>query len=108
MGTPRQEARSWMLMTKYGIDELAFETMMEKQNDKCAICNTYIGGFQADKNGTLVLQAHVDHDHKTNKVRGLLCSRCNLGLGCFKDNRNYLIGAIQYLDKHNETQQIVE
>ena len=53
---------------------------MEKaQNYCCAICET-------DKPGKRAKRWFVDHDHKTNKVRKLLCHQCNLGLGHFKEN----------------------
>jgi len=40
---------------------------------------------------------HVDHDHITGKVRGLLCSPCNTGLGMFQENAQLFLKAIQYL-----------
>ena len=39
----------------------------------------------------------IDHDHETNKFRGLLCRKCNLGLGYFKDNEEILLSAVCYL-----------
>jgi hypothetical protein len=45
----------------------------------------------------------VDHDHETNKIRGLLCSRCNTGLGLFFDNISNLENAILYLKKANQS-----
>jgi hypothetical protein len=44
----------------------------------------------------------VDHNHETLKVRGLLCWRCNSGLGFFKDNQAHLAMAIEYLVKHDD------
>lgn len=41
----------------------------------------------------------IDHDHKTNKIRGLLCGQCNRGLGCFYDNKKLLKNAIIYLNE---------
>lgn len=41
----------------------------------------------------------IDHCHTTSKVRGLLCSKCNIGLGMFRDNTEYLAEAIKYLTK---------
>jgi hypothetical protein len=52
--------------------------------DCCQIC----GGYQ---------RLSIDHDHNTGKVRGLLCSPCNIGLGGFKDNPHSLTKAIEYL-----------
>ena len=59
---------------------------------KCEICNQTITESTC----------HIDHCHKTNKVRGLLCNTCNKGLGLFKDNIAALSKAILYLEKNNE------
>ena len=62
--------------------------MFKKQNNKCAIC-----GIEFSDNN----KAFVDHCHKTNRVRGLLCTRCNTLLGMAKDNIEILQKAITYL-----------
>lgn len=62
--------------------------MLAEQNGLCKICN---------RNKELV----VDHCPKTGKVRGLLCGKCNKGLGHFFDNKNYLKQAINYLGENN-------
>lgn len=73
--------------TRYGITETQIQGLLVKQSNKCAICfkNFINNKFQ------------VDHCHKTNKIRGLLCHRCNFGLGCFGDNIVNLHQAIVYL-----------
>jgi len=43
---------------------------------------------------------HVDHNHTTGIVRGILCSKCNQGIGLFMENKNILKSAIEYLEKH--------
>lgn len=43
---------------------------------------------------------HIDHNHKTNKVRGVLCTNCNRGIGHLKDSPTLLLKAIAYLEKH--------
>jgi len=75
----------------YGMKWGDFEIMIKAQKYKCAICKSK---FQSDTD------ACVDHDHKTNKVRGLLCNNCNNGLGRFMDNIKYLEAAISYLKTH--------
>lgn len=75
---------------KYGIDYSEFIAMSNKQNNKCAIC-----GNDLDM-GKLT---HVDHDHKTGKVRGILCRNCNHGLGNFMDDISLMAKAIDYLRK---------
>lgn len=74
----------------YGIDEEAFNKMLENQDNKCAIC----GSNNMDEKRGLC----VDHDHKTGIVRGLLCDRCNRGLGNFKDDIPLLQKVITYLN----------
>lgn len=70
---------------KYGITLEEYDIMYYKQDKKCKICKT--------EYPTLA----IDHCHITNKVRGLLCRDCNLGLGHYKDNSEFLKSAIKYL-----------
>ena len=69
----------------------AYEDMKQFQNNACAICK-----ISLDENEK---RAYIDHDHDTGKVRGLLCSHCNSGLGFFKDNLDSLENAKNYLIK---------
>lgn len=81
-------------LKKYGITHEDYEHMLQLQNEKCAIC-----GKPLSENGK---RFSVDHDHISGKVRGLLCSRCNLALGYVKDNIDTLHNMIDYLIKHSE------
>lgn len=74
---------------KLGVTPEQYEQMLEQQSGVCAICE------QPEINRELA----VDHDHKTNKVRGLLCNNCNQMLGRAKDNIRILTKAIEYLFK---------
>lgn len=62
--------------------------MLRHQNNVCAIC----GGRNSDRD------LAVDHNHITGEVRGLLCTRCNMGLGYFMDNPRLLASALVYLE----------
>jgi hypothetical protein len=73
----RATGRKRALKSKYGITLDDYARMFAAQNGRCAICNT------PPERGT---NLHVDHDHKTGRVRGLLCSRCNLNLGRVEKN----------------------
>jgi len=66
---------------------LDYESMMIEQDDRCAICGETPPGKAL----------HVDHDHETKKVRGLLCYGCNSGLGHFHDRPDLLQAAVTYL-----------
>jgi hypothetical protein len=66
-----------------------FNNLFQKQNGNCGIC---------EKNQSLFkTKFAIDHDHKTGKVRGLLCASCNIGLGMMKDDKDILLKAIKYL-----------
>jgi hypothetical protein len=71
-----------------GLTEATYEELREAQDGKCAICGTVPNGDLA-----------VDHDHETGIIRGLLCTRCNAGLGYFKDDRTALRRAANYLTR---------
>lgn len=66
------------------------QDMLEAQDFKCAIC-----GIEECLTGNALA---VDHCHKTEKVRGLLCQQCNIGLGNFGHNPDTLIEAATYLE----------
>ena len=84
------------LKKAYGITLEEYEELLSKQNGKCVICNIDNNGKYRSK-----LRAFaVDHCHSTGKIRGLLCSDCNTGIGLLKDNVNFLESAIKYLNKN--------
>ena len=72
------------LLRQYGLTIQQYNRIWWRQKGKCAVCG---------KKKRLV----VDHNHKTNKVRGLLCNKCNSGLGLFDDSTKKLSQAIKYL-----------
>lgn len=88
--------RKHELKKQYGLTIEDVERMLKNQNYKCAICGKeiFLHGSSMDKNKI----AHVDHDHETGKVRGLLCNDCNRGIGLLKDNPMFLANAIKYLE----------
>lgn len=85
--------RSVKLKYEYGLTFEQYQGMIHQQNDQCAIC--HCSAIHRKSNSW-----HVDHDHQTGKVRGLLCKSCNTGLGQFKDDIALLEAAIKYLQKH--------
>ena len=83
-----EASRRYKYKHRYGVDHSYVLMMLQEQNYKCKICGKPI----AD-DGT----AHTDHDHKTNKMRGLLCLPCNNLLGLARDSVSILVRAAQYL-----------
>ena len=75
-----------------------YHGMIKDQQNKCAICNEYETRVINGKFCRLC----VDHDHKTGKIRGLLCHDCNTSLGKFEDNIQRLQSAIDYLKKQRD------
>ena len=68
--------------------------LLEEQDSRCAICNT------TESNTPRHDWFAVDHCHVSNKVRGLLCNKCNQGIGLLNDSIENLSQAILYLEKH--------
>lgn len=83
------------LHIRYGIDEYKYEDMLISQGYKCAICRQEETAI--DKRTGKVFELSVDHCHETGAVRGLLCNKCNTGLGYFRDQISILQNAIRYL-----------
>jgi len=84
----KEKLRNKALKENFGITLEEFRERLSKQDGLCAICSLEPG-------------THLDHNHATGKIRGILCNTCNRGLGLFKDNRSVLDNAIRYL-KNNE------
>jgi hypothetical protein len=82
----RTKRRESNLMSKYGLTIAEYDGMMKRQQSCCAICRQRFGK-----------RPHVDHDHKTDRVRGLLCHGCNTSLGGFRDDSRILLQAVMYL-----------
>ena len=78
------------LLNKYGLNLDEWKAIRSKQDGKCAICSAVL----SDKPSR---NTHVDHDHDTGEVRGLLCGKCNAGLGYFMNDIKSLRQAIKYL-----------
>lgn len=88
----KESGRANRLRIRYGLTVNDYDDMFTSQNGQCAICLTC-----SEK------RLHVDHDHQTGIVRGLLCSACNRGLGDFKDDHSRLLAAVAYLKKEEAT-----
>lgn len=75
-------------LRKYNLTEEEFSKKVIEQNNRCSICNS-----------SFSTTPHIDHDHATGKVRGLLCKNCNLTLGFVNDNVQILSNMIEYLKR---------
>lgn len=77
-------ARNYHLRRRYGITVEHYDAMLAEQDGLCAICRE-------------APAVHVDHDHVTDRVRGLLCFNCNGALGQFRDRTDLMLRAVAYL-----------
>ncbi|MCK9154521.1 MAG: endonuclease domain-containing protein [Paludibacteraceae bacterium] len=85
----KEQAKNRNLLIKYGISLEMYNEMLEKQDGKCAVC-----GKTTTENGKCLA---VDHDHKTGKIRGLLCNNCNVSVGFLQDNPELALVIHEYL-----------
>ena len=83
--------RNLNMQHKYGITLDDFNKLVEEQGGVCAICETSLDDLEHT--------AHLDHCHETGKVRGVLCKKCNTGLGMFDDDISRITQAAAYLNR---------
>lgn len=88
-----EDRRDGIIRRQYGITLAEYDQMLRDQDYKCAIC-----GNEDEVEGRRLA---IDHCHDSGKVRGLLCGKCNRGLGLFYDNKDLLTNAMAYLDKYS-------
>jgi hypothetical protein len=90
--------RAVSLKSLYGLTQDDYDQLLELQYGRCAICRT-------DKPGGGAGRWHIDHDHETGHVRGLLCNGCNVGIGFLQEDPEILMAAARYVMKHRATAQ---
>jgi hypothetical protein len=88
----KKKARAYHLGRTHGITPEQYDEMLAAQGGGCAICK---------RPPREDISLHVDHDHETGKVRGLLCFRCNNSLGDLEDDPVLVRAAAKYLDRHD-------
>jgi hypothetical protein len=81
--------RKWKLKTKYGMTVEEYDEMLVEQDFRCKICKSKE-------------KLYIDHNHETDKVRGLLCNGCNLVLGWSKENIIVLLNTVEYLEDERD------
>lgn len=83
----KDKIRIQKAMNAYDITEKEVVDLYLEEN--CGICSVKIKNQRSK---------HIDHCHETNRVRGVLCTNCNVGLGMFKDNEQNLLNAIKWIN----------
>lgn len=85
------------LQRKYSITLEEYESLAKSQNFRCKSCNEEETKLNSHK--TSIRPLAVDHDHKTSKIRGLLCGKCNQALGLLDDNPLKIKALLVYLEE---------
>jgi hypothetical protein len=93
-GYNKYSGRKSQLKNLYGLSMDKYEGLLEKQENKCAVCGI---DFQL-----LTRNPHIDHNHNTGEIRGILCSNCNTALGLLKDDVVRVQKLMEYIVKFQE------
>ena len=84
--------KDWIRQKRYGLAPEQYQQLLQVQNNQCAICKIDL---------TTAIK-HIDHHHELNHIRGILCHKCNMGLGLFQENPTLLDAAKTYLMRELE------
>jgi hypothetical protein len=95
---PRDERKRAQLKSSHNTTLEYYCQLLQEQEGVCAICKQPNNHIRRSSGTPCDL--HVDHDHITGKIRGLLCGKCNMGLGLFMDSTYLLEKAVAYLKQH--------
>ena len=93
-----KQSRKLLLLKCYNITPEEYDKIYKQQEGKCDICGTHQSKFKT--------RLHVDHNHETGEVRGLLCYKCNMILGYSNDDIKILEYAIKYLIKYRSDETV--
>lgn len=95
-GVCKECRRGWMRRNRFGLNPEQHAAIFQRQAGRCAICKI------PETEALIKRKLAVDHNHSNGKIRGLLCVRCNTGLGCFEDSPKMIAKALAYLKLHAE------
>jgi len=87
--------RLYYIEKNHGVSREWYLAQLEKQGNKCACCGRDFSKLKSK-------EIHVDHDHRTGKVRGIICMKCNFALGDVNDSIERIQKVIDYLKKHGK------
>lgn len=88
----RERART---LRTYGLTEADWDGFVKRQGNRCAVCRTGKPGGRGER-------WHIDHDHVTGQVRGLLCGKCNSAIGMLQDDPDVIKAAARYVTRHRQ------
>lgn len=97
-GRYKKTKRDWQLKFYYGLTRTQYDQMVSHQNGLCVICKSELSHGKT---------THIDHCKITRKIRGILCSHCNVGIGHLKHNVDILRAAILYCEQTNDNSPLV-
>jgi len=93
--THKEKIKNYNLKSNHGLSITEFDNLLLAQDNKCLICGQPLDLL----NPKLI---HIDHNHLTGKVRGILCNKCNMAIGLLRDNPEYIRNALEYLERDKE------
>ena len=96
----KKRRRDIDLMSSFGITQGDYDAILKSQNYSCAICGIHYTDVRVTSGRADYFS--VDHCHETGGIRGLLCNRCNLALGMFRDSQDLLHRAAKYLKDYED------
>lgn len=91
----KKQHQTWILKNNFSLTPEDYSALLQKQDGVCYICKKP----ETKITKGVLCRLAVDHNHKTGRVRGLLCDKCNRGLGYFKDSPTLLRVAADYLER---------
>lgn len=95
----KDEIREIRRRQRIGVPIGTYNYLVAEYGAECAICKTKNPGGTSKESG----QFHIDHDHETGAIRGLLCGTCNVGIGMLKHDTQLLLSAIKYLARQGHS-----
>ncbi len=87
-----------MLWMHYKLTPDQYDSILKDQGSVCAICKSTTSSKK---------RMHVDHDHATGQIRGILCTRCNFAIGCLKDEPLLIEAALKYVQRHAQLRLVI-